>query len=129
MDTTTARQEVAATVRSLMGRGIDGKRVTQAELGRVLGLSQGPVSERLAGKTAFNLDELLKIAEHFRVSIASMIVEVDELRRPSGQENRLSIWEAESLLAYQTSSDAEVKQLSLTFDPAQLTLDDLASAA
>lgn len=92
MDPITARHEVAANVRALMGRGIDGKRVTQTQLGAVLKLSQGPVSERLSGKTPFSFDELLAVADHFNVSIASLIIDVDEHRRPVGQGNRLSIW-------------------------------------
>ena len=119
METTAARSEVAATVRALMGRGIgDGKRVTQEQLAEVLGMSQGPMSRRLAGLHPFDFDELLAIAEFFNVSIASLIRQVDERRRPSDQGNPLPIWI--------TDAD-QVVSLHRTYDE-QLPF-DLASAA
>ena len=97
METTAARSEVAATVRALMGRGVgDGKRVTQEQLAEVLGMSQGPMSRRLAGLHPFDFDELLAIAEFFNVSIASLIRQVDERRRPTDDGNRLPIWETDT---------------------------------
>ena len=52
-------EQVAAEVRAYMAR----RRMTQARLAEVLGLSQSGVSARLAGKVPFRLDELEKVAD------------------------------------------------------------------
>lgn len=52
------RLRVAEEVRALMGR----RRMSQAQLGAVLKISQVSVSERLRGKTPFTLDDLERLA-------------------------------------------------------------------
>lgn len=85
MDIIDARREVAANVRALMGRGINGKRVTQTELAVVLGLkSQAAVSDRLSGKTAFDLDEMLALAAFFDVKVTDLL---EGVSHPSDAED------------------------------------------
>ena len=95
METTNARKEVAANVRALMGRGVGdtGKRVTQKQLGAVLGLSQGPISERLSGSQAFTFDELITIAGFFDVPLSRLF---EGVSGPSEQGISRTIWEADS---------------------------------
>lgn len=66
---TAQREAVAAEVRSWMGR----RRVTQTELGTVLGKSQAYVSRRLAGDVAFDTDDLYSMAEHFKIEVADLL--------------------------------------------------------
>lgn len=75
LDEQTARQRerIVAEIRALMGQGIAGKRITQARLASVLGLSHAAVSDRFTGKVAFNTDELDAIARYFGVSIVDLI--------------------------------------------------------
>ena len=81
MDVHEARSEVAANVRALMGRGINGKRVTQAQLAAILDLkSQGAVSDRLSAKHPFDLDEMLAIAAFFDVEVTDLL---EGIARPS----------------------------------------------
>lgn len=63
---------VAEEVRALMGR----RRMSQAQLGSVLSMSQVSVSERLRGKTPFTLDDLERLASYFDVSLSSLMGEV-----------------------------------------------------
>ena len=69
--TVTASKRVADELRGLMGKA----RVTQAELGAVLGISQAAVGRRLAGRVAFTVDEVELIAAHFHVKTASLLGE------------------------------------------------------
>lgn len=59
-----------------MARGVDpiaGRPVTQIELAKVLGITQGPMSERLRCKQPFDTDELLLIARHFQVDVTDLM--------------------------------------------------------
>lgn len=64
-------QVVAAEVRALMGR----HRVNQEQLSRVLAVSQGQVSARLRGRTAFTLDDLRRLASFFNTTPAALLGE------------------------------------------------------
>lgn len=46
---------------------------TQADIAAVLGLSQQAVSRRLVGKVAFELAEVVTLAEFFKVSVAHLL--------------------------------------------------------
>ena len=61
--------QVAANVRAEMAR----QRKRQADLGEVLGLTQGAVSKRLNGAVALDVDEVGKIARFLDVSVASLL--------------------------------------------------------
>lgn len=56
---TRLRARVAAEIRAWRGR----LNLSQAQLGEILGLSQGQVSARLLGKVAFTLDEVELLAQ------------------------------------------------------------------
>lgn len=76
---TEGRLRIAANVRALMGRGrtpTSGRRVTQAELSREVGVGQSGMSERLAGKVPFDTDELLRVARFFEVGVADLMEDV-----------------------------------------------------
>lgn len=70
--TSTHAERVAAEVRAEMGR----HRVTQAQLGQVLGLHQMSVSRRLAGEVPFDVDELYKVAVFLGCPVSRLIPEV-----------------------------------------------------
>lgn len=59
----TLQEQVAAEVRSLMGR----YKVTQIQLAAVLDLPQSAVSARVNGKRPFTLDDLERLAGFFGV--------------------------------------------------------------
>jgi transcriptional regulator with XRE-family HTH domain len=61
--------QVAANVRAEMAR----QRKRQADLGEVLGLTQGAVSKRMSGTVALDVDELGKIATFLGVDVAILI--------------------------------------------------------
>lgn len=63
------REAVAAEVRALMGR----HRVSQTGLASVLGMSQSAMSRRLNGEQPFDLDELVKVARYFGVTLAGLL--------------------------------------------------------
>lgn len=60
---------VAATVRAELAR----KQLLQRDLAEVLGISTAQVSERLAGRTPFRLDELDLIAELLDLPVAVLV--------------------------------------------------------
>lgn len=62
---TPVRDEVAAEVRSLMGR----HRVSQTRLATALGMSQSALSRRLNGEKAFDVDDLATIAEELKFEL------------------------------------------------------------
>lgn len=62
-------ERVAEEVRALMAR----RRVTQAQLGAVLHMSQVSVSERLHGKTPWTLRDIETLARHFDISPAVLL--------------------------------------------------------
>ena len=63
---------VAANVRAEMAR----QRKRQADLGDVLGLTQGAVSKRMSGSVALDVDEVGKIATFLGVPVAALLGEV-----------------------------------------------------
>jgi transcriptional regulator with XRE-family HTH domain len=64
-----ARYLVADEIRVLMAR----HRITQADLGVVLGVTQTAVSKRIRGEVAFDVDELAKIAQHFGIEVTDLL--------------------------------------------------------
>lgn len=68
-DPATIPHLVAAEVRALMAR----HRRSQAQIAAVLGMTQTAVSRRLHGTPAFTIAELVRLADHFDVPLASLI--------------------------------------------------------
>lgn len=67
--TPPSRQIVAAEVRAAMGRAS----ITQGTLAAAIGMSRTSLSERLAGKRAFNTDHLAAIAHYLDVDVFSLL--------------------------------------------------------
>jgi transcriptional regulator with XRE-family HTH domain len=67
----TAAKLVGGNVRAELARAGQ----TQAWLAGVLGLSQQQASERLRGKVAFRVDELIKVADALGVPVAALMPE------------------------------------------------------
>lgn len=65
----TKPHRVSDNIRAEMAR----RRLSQIELGRVLGRSQAAVSRRLAGETEFTVKELAAAATWLHVSPASLL--------------------------------------------------------
>ena len=63
--------QVAANVRAEMAR----QRKRQADLGEVLGLTQGAVSKRMSGTVALDVDEVGKIAAFLGVPVSSLLAD------------------------------------------------------
>ena len=61
--------QVAANVRAEMAR----QRKRQADLGEVLGLTQGAISKRMSGTVALDVDEVGKIAAFLGVPVSSLV--------------------------------------------------------
>lgn len=59
---------VAAEVRAILAY----RRIPQAALADVLGMSQVAVSRRLRGETLFDVDEVAKVAAFLGVSVADL---------------------------------------------------------
>jgi len=76
---TSLRERVAEEVRALLGR----RKMSASELARQLSLTQKYVSRRLTGETAFDLDDLEKIAAIFGVDVADLL--------PRSAEGRLVV--------------------------------------
>jgi transcriptional regulator with XRE-family HTH domain len=76
MDTFVARK-----IRGLMGE----YQVTQQQLAEVLGLTQGPVSERLNCRISFSVTELDTIAAYFDVPITALFPEPSTRHGSSGK--------------------------------------------
>lgn len=70
---TPEREQVAAEVRALMGRGRGHRRISQAKLAADLEMAQASLSRRLNGEVAFDIDELAKISRYFGVSLGSLV--------------------------------------------------------
>jgi transcriptional regulator with XRE-family HTH domain len=64
-----AREHVADEVRALMAR----HRTNQEALAKVLGIHQTTLGTRLRGETAFDVDELTKLAAHFDVEVTELL--------------------------------------------------------
>lgn len=67
----TFHEAVAEWLRGWSAR----ERITQAEIGRVLGVKQQGISNRMAGDTPFTVDELHTIATHWDIDMHQMIGE------------------------------------------------------
>lgn len=65
MADTNRRDEIAANVRAEKGR----RRVADADIAHVLGISRPAANERLNGKTHFRIEELEQLAEYFQVPL------------------------------------------------------------
>ena len=70
---------VATNIRMLLAR--DQK--PQAQLAVVLGITQSQLSKRLRGVILFDLEELVKVADYFRVSVGNLFGESTN-RHPDG---------------------------------------------
>jgi predicted transcriptional regulator len=64
--TTTPTAVTGANVRAEMAR----RGMSQATIGKLLGISQASVSSRLRGTTPFNINELVAIAAYLDVPLA-----------------------------------------------------------
>lgn len=65
-----AREIIAANIRALMGR----HRCSQEKLAKeALGKKQPAISKRLSGEVAFDIDELLAIADYFNVEVTVLL--------------------------------------------------------
>lgn len=64
-------QAVAAEVKSWLGR----KSMKQSELAKILGISQGSTSEKLRGKIAFSINDLVLISAALEISLADLLGE------------------------------------------------------
>lgn len=69
---TPEREQVAAEVRALMGRGRGHRRVPQKKLAADLHMAQASLSRRLTGEVPFDIDELAEIARYFGVPLGSL---------------------------------------------------------
>lgn len=69
MPSPTPRERVAANVRAEVARRQD----TQADVARVLGLSQQSVSKKLRGAVPFDLDQLEALALHYGVPVEQFV--------------------------------------------------------
>lgn len=65
---TPMRELIAEEVRALLGR----RKLNASELARRLGVSQPYISRRLTGDTAFDVDDLEKIAQILNVEVADL---------------------------------------------------------
>lgn len=74
------RTIVGTTVRMLLVR--DDK--TQTDLAVQMGLSQSQLSKRIRGTIAFDLDELVFLADYFNVSVGLLFGEMQTTPQPSG---------------------------------------------
>lgn len=65
----TSGEDITANVRAEMAR----RRVDQAYVAGLLGLSRGAVSDRLRGRSRLRVDELQKIAADFNVPLEQLL--------------------------------------------------------
>lgn len=70
---TPEREQVAAEVRALMGRGRGHRRVSQVKLATDLHMAQASLSRRLTGEVPFDIDELATIARYFGVPLSKLL--------------------------------------------------------
>lgn len=77
MTETTAAKQVGANVRAELARA--GR--TQAWLAGVIGISQQSVSDRLRGGTAFDVNELTRVADALDVAVTALLT--TEVRQAS----------------------------------------------
>lgn len=69
MTNTTPSEAVAAEIRAELAR----RRIPQARLAALLGVSQVSVSRRLSGETPFDLNELVKVADFLGIDVADLL--------------------------------------------------------
>lgn len=69
MPKTRSAQTLRLTVPALMGVHLE----SQEDLGQAIGLTQGQISRKLAGKAVITLDDCDKIAEHYGISILELL--------------------------------------------------------
>lgn len=62
-------ERVAGTLRAEMAR----HRITQAQLGKHLGLSQMAINRRVSGETALDVGELFAIAEFLEIPVTDIL--------------------------------------------------------
>lgn len=67
--TVEIRQKIAAEVRAELAR----KRLTQREVAEILDLAQPAVQLRLVGTRPFRAEELVQLAEHLGVPVATFL--------------------------------------------------------
>lgn len=79
---------VAAEIRAWRGR----LNMSQAEVGRILGLSQGQISARMLGKVEFSLSEIERLAEAWSISVYDLLGQPDAVDtiRPLSRANGVS---------------------------------------
>lgn len=65
----TYSEALAAEIRACLGRA----NITQAALASAIGIGSGTMSRKLAGRYAFDTDELTRIAAHLGVSPSSLL--------------------------------------------------------
>jgi transcriptional regulator with XRE-family HTH domain len=65
----TATDTVAANIRAEMAR----QRLSQSAIAIEVGMSPAAISQRLSGKTAINVDELLRLARVLNVPAGSLL--------------------------------------------------------
>ena len=68
---TTVTQSIASEIRAELGR----KRIPQADLANVLGVSQAGISRRLSGDTPFDVNEVAAVADFLGVPVALLFGE------------------------------------------------------
>lgn len=68
MDINTASRQAGGNVRAEMAR----QRISQATLGKRLGISQAAVSAKLLGKTPFTIDQLAAAADLLAVPLETL---------------------------------------------------------
>jgi transcriptional regulator with XRE-family HTH domain len=69
MPVMTTSHEVAATIRAELAR----RRIPQARLAQLLGMTQVSVSRRLTGQTPITVDELVTIAGFLELPISQLL--------------------------------------------------------
>lgn len=69
MTPTTPSEAVAAEIRAELAR----RRIRQAKLAALLGISQVSVSRRLSGETPFDINELVKVAEFLGIPVSDIL--------------------------------------------------------
>ena len=69
VETVLANRRVSSEVKSWLGR----RDLTQKDLAKVLGLSQGSLSFRMRGKTPWSIAELMKTAAWLEISLSQLL--------------------------------------------------------
>jgi transcriptional regulator with XRE-family HTH domain len=80
----TLRESVAEEIRVLLAR----RMMSASELGRRVGMTQPYISRRLTGETAFDIDDLAKIADALGVEVAELLPRPNEGRLVTTSRHR-----------------------------------------